>query len=261
MIGIIGGSGFYELYEKPETFKIDTPFGTTTLYRGTINGQQIIFLPRHGPNHSIPPPMINYRANIYAMRKIGVKEIIATSACGGITRKPGEIVIISDFIDMTSNRVKTFYDGTFSAEFDGKKYEGVLHANMVPPLCPRLRDELIASAKKEGIEVVPFGTYAVMDGNRYETPSEIKMLRILGADCVGMTLAPEAVLARELEICYAVIGVITNYAAGITNEPLSHEEVVETFSAKIRDIKKIILEFIRRHVPARECPYCSWLRP
>ena len=259
MIGIIGGSGFYELFENPIKLTINTPFGEAVLYKGEIEGKNIIFLPRHGPKHSVPPTMINYRANIFAMRKVGVKEIVATTACGAITRKPGEIVIISDFIDLTGARIKTFYDGKFSAEFDGKKYEGVLHANMVPPLCPRLRDEIMAAAKKEGVEIVPFGTYAAMDGNRYETPAEIRMLRILGADCVGMTLVPEAVLARELEICYAALGVMTNYAAGITNEPLSHEEVIEIFSAKIRDIKKIILEFIRRHVPAKECPYCIWL--
>ncbi|MEM2637280.1 MAG: MTAP family purine nucleoside phosphorylase [Candidatus Korarchaeota archaeon] len=259
MIGIIGGSGFYELAEDQEEQRIETPFGDVVVYKGVLFGKEIIFLPRHGIKHSIPPTKINYFANIFALRKIGVSEVISTTACGAISRRPGELVILSDFIDLTTDRKKTFYDGEFSAIFDGKKYEGVKHANMVPPFCPRLREELISVASREMIDIVPFGIYATMEGNRYETPAEIRMLRLLGADCVGMTLSPEAALARELEMCYASIGVMTNYAAGITEEPLSHEEVIEMFSRKIDLVKRIIREFVRNHQVGKECPYCRWL--
>lgn len=254
MLGIIGGSGFYKLGGREITIK--TPFGDVSLFKAIIGNKRIAFLPRHGKFHKIPPFRINYRGNIYALKSVGVKAIISTSACGGINIPPGSIVITSDFIDFTS-RVKTFFDGDFSITVDGVTLSGAIHVNMDPPFCPYLRSILLKAAEMENIHVVKKGVYAVMDGNKYETPAESRMLKTLGADMAGMTLSPEAILARELGICYANIAVITNYVGGISKKPLSHEEVVQMFKKKMKDIKRLILRAIELFDENHKCNVCN----
>lgn len=247
-IGIIGGSGLYNIegIEIIDEIEIKTPFGNPSdkLIYSKYNDFEIYFLPRHSREHSIPPHKVNYKANIYAFKILNVERIISVSAVGGITKKPNEIIITSDFIDF-SKRTITYYDGP-----------KVVHIDLTQPFCPILRECLIKSAKNLNIEVNEFGVYAQMEGPRLETPSEIKMLRILGCDVVGMTMVSEAILSRELEICYASINVVTNYAAGIKEEKLTTIEVIENMSKNLENIKKIILNSIKFIPNERNCP-CS----
>ena len=198
-------------------------------------------LKRHGLNHSIPPHKINYRANIRALKILGVKIILATGAVGLLNRefKPGELVLLNDFIDFTWGREATFFDGT------GKE---VIHVDMTNPYCLSLYNKLIDAAKSTGVPLRSEGaTYVCTQGPRFETPSEISMYRHLGADLVGMTSVPEVVLAREAEICYATVATVTNYAAGISDNPLTHQEVLERMdkaSAKIYTLLTKAIEII-----------------
>lgn len=247
-IGIIGGSGLYNIQgiEIIDEIEVKTPFGNPSdkLIYAKYNQFEIYFLPRHSRAHSIPPHKINYKANIYAFKMLNVERIISVSAVGGITKKPNEIVISSDFIDF-SKRALTYYEGP-----------KVIHIDLTQPFCPILRECLIKSAKNLNIEVNEFGVYVQMEGPRLETPSEIKMLRILGCDVVGMTMVSEAILSRELEICYASINVVTNYAAGIKEEKLTTLEVIENMKNNLENIKKIILNALEFIPNERNCP-CS----
>ncbi len=247
-IGIIGGSGLYKIegIEIIDEIEIKTPFGNPSdkLIYAKYNQFEIYFLPRHSREHSIPPHKVNYKANIYAFKMLNIERIISVSAVGGITKKPNEIIITSDFIDF-SKRTITYYDGP-----------KVIHIDLTQPFCPILRECLIKSAKNLNIEVNEFGVYAQMEGPRLETPSEIKMLRILGCDVVGMTMVSEAILSRELEICYASINVVTNYAAGIKEEKLTTIEVIENMNRNLENIKKMILNSLKFIPIERNCP-CS----
>lgn len=247
-IGVIGGSGLYKIegLDISKEIDIDTPFGkpSDSYVYAKYKNFEIFFLSRHSRNHSIPPHKVNYKANIYGFKMLNVERIIAVSAVGGITKKPGDIVITSDFVDFSS-RVNTFYDG--------KK---VVHIDLSEPFCPILRSCLIESSIALNIDVSDFGVYAQMNGPRLETPSEIRMLRMLGADIVGMTLVSEAILSRELEICYAGINVVTNYASGIKGEKLTTLEVIENMSKNLSKIQRIILNALDLIPKERNCP-CS----
>ncbi len=247
-IGIIGGSGLYKIENVNiiDEIDIDTPFGKPSdkyIYAKYENFE-IYFLSRHNREHNIPPHKVNYRANIYGFKMLGVERIIGVSAVGGITKKPGDIVISSDFIDF-SKRVNTFYDRP-----------KVIHIDLTEPFCPILRNCLIESSNELNINVYEFGVYAQMEGPRLETPSEIKMLKLLGADIVGMTMISEVILSREMEICYAGINVVTNYAAGIKNEKLTTREVIENMNRNLRKVQSIILNSLRLIPKERYCP-CS----
>ncbi|MEO0143389.1 MAG: S-methyl-5'-thioadenosine phosphorylase [candidate division WOR-3 bacterium] len=247
-IGIIGGSGLYKIegVEIIKEIEINTPFGkpSDNYIYAKYKNFEIFFLSRHSREHSIPPHKINFRANIYGFKLLNVERIIGVSAVGGITKKPGEIVITSDFIDF-SKRVNTFYDG--------KK---VIHIDVSEPFCPILRNCLIESSKKLNIDVHSFGVYVQTEGPRLETPSEIKMFRMMGADVVGMTLVSEAILSRELEICYAGINVVTNYAAGIEGKKLTTKEVIENMNKNLYKVQSIILNAFDFIPVERNCP-CS----
>lgn len=248
-IGVIGGSGLYEIQGLAVKNKksISTPFGKPSdkYLIGEIGGKEIIFLPRHGSHHAIPPHMINYRANIWGFKKLGVSRIISVNAVGGIKRslKPGDIVIPSQIIDMTKNRRSTFYDGK----------TGVVHIDFTDPYCPELGKILQKAGKNLKTTLKNGGTYTAVEGPRLETASEIKGFRIIGGDIVGMTGMPEASLARELEICYSGLCVVANFAAGISKKKLTVSEVMEAMGDANEKIKLLLKETFRLIPDERGC--------
>jgi 5'-methylthioadenosine phosphorylase len=247
-IAIIGGTGVYDpkILNNVREQVIPTPYGVVRFMSGEYAGKEIAFIPRHGSKHSIPPHLINYRANIWAMKKLGVKNIIATTAVGSLNlaMKPGNFVLIDQFLDFIKNRTTTFYEG-------GAR--GVVHVDVTTPYCPSIRAVLAETAAKLGITIHQQGTYVCTEGPRFETPAEIKMFAKFGGDVVGMTNVPEVILAREAEMCYATISMVTNFAAGISPQPLTHHEVLETMQANTENIKQLILATIKRLEPDTDC--------
>ena len=249
---IIGGTGAFtegkqdERLNNSESIEIATKYGNVTLEVIEVNGSKVALLKRHGLNHSIPPHKINYRANIMALKMLGVKKVLTTAAVGLLNRefKPGELVLLNDFIDFTHGRDSTFFDG------EGQE---VIHVDMSIPYCLFLRNKLRDAAKDTGISLVTEeATYVCTQGPRFETPAEISMYRNLGADLVGMTSVPEVVLAREAEMCYATVAIVTNYAAGISDNPLTHQEVLERMamsSEKIYTLFNKTIEIINSDEP------------
>ena len=238
-IAIIGGTGVYDpdILANVHEEQIETPYGMVSFKLGTYAGKEAAFIPRHGSHHSIPPHKINYRANIWAIKKIGVKKIIATTAVGSLNpeMKPGDFVLTDQFLDFTKNRISTFYEG-------GER--GVVHLDVTEPYCPVLRADLEREGKALGIRIHNGGTYVCTEGPRFETPAEIKMFHILGGDLVGMTNVPEVVLAHEAEMCYATISMVTNFAAGISPSKLTHREVLDTMAQSSENIKNLIMNTI-----------------
>jgi 5'-methylthioadenosine phosphorylase len=248
MLGVIGGSGVYEIdgVVIREEKRISTPFGNPSdSYRiGEISGVEVAFLPRHGSPHHIAPHKINYRANIWGFRELGAERIISVNAVGGISPrlKPGSIVILNQIIDMTEGRASTFYDE-----------EEIVHVDFTEPYCPELRTAILTAGKNAGVALKENAVYVCVNGPRLETAAEIKAFSLLGADVVGMTGMPEASLARELAICFAGIGVVTNFAAGISGNRLTTTEVVRTM-AESAEVVKALLEKTFVSIPhTRNC--------
>jgi 5'-methylthioadenosine phosphorylase len=249
-IGLIGGSGLYEIegLEISEEVSISTPYGEpSSVYKtGTISDIEVIFLPRHGEKHAIPPHKINYRANIWGFRHLGVERIISVSATGGINKEldAGNIVLLDQVIDMTMGaRPSTFYD-------EGR----VIHVDLTNPYCPEMRDLFIKASDAVKLPLKTSGTYVCSNGPRLETAGEIKFFSIAGADVVGMTAMPEAALARELEICLCGLAVVANPAAGTYEGKLTVTEVLETMKKSSDRIKALIKEAILNIPAIRSCP-------
>jgi len=206
VLGIIGGSGVYDIDGLTNTRweKIDSSFGEPSdeLLFGELNGQKIVFLPRHGRGHRIPPSGINFRANIDALKRAGVTDVISVSAVGSLKKelKPGMLVIIDQFIDRTFARNKSFFETGL-----------VAHVSMAHPVCSRLGNHLELAAKNSDIEVVRGGTYLVMEGPQFSSVAESELYRSWNCDVIGMTNMPEAKLAREAEMCYATVAMVTDY--------------------------------------------------
>ena len=206
VIGVIGGSGLYDIGGLTNTRweRVDSPFGETSdeFLFGELDGLQLVFLPRHGRGHKIPPTELNYRANIDALKRVGVTEILSLSACGSFKKDldPGTFVIVNQFIDRTFARVKSFF-GTGL----------VAHVGFGHPVCSRLGDALEAGCTALGIKAVRGGTYLAMEGPQFSTLAESKLYRSWGCDVIGMTNMPEAKLAREAEMCYATVAMVTDY--------------------------------------------------
>lgn len=236
---IIGGTGVYDpgLLENTAHRVIGTPYGEVNVEVGTYQEREIVFLARHGSDHSVAPHRINYRANIWALKALGVKHIIATNAVGSVNRtmRPGDLVILDQFLDFTKARESTFFDGDRS---------DVTHIDVTDPYCNTLRKFLISQGEKLGLNVHARGCYACFEGPRYETAAEVQMTSILGGDVVGMTNVPEVVLAREAGICYGTICMVTNMGAGISENPLTHTEVVELMSKNIASVRDLALQTI-----------------
>lgn len=244
--GIIGGSGFYRWasLESARERTIHTRWGSVTLLSGQLEGKRVHFIPRHGPKHNLPPHLLKYRANLAALAEAGAKRILATSAVGSMNpeMKPGDLVLLSDFIDFTKNRKTTYAE---------KNY--VLHIDMSDPYCPQLREVAQRSAKDIKVDLHSGGTYVCTEGARFETPAEIRAYRLLGGDVVGMTGVPEVTLARELGLCYASIAVVTNWAAGVSRSPLSPSEVNKVFTTATGRLQALIRCILRDAPPRRTC--------
>ncbi|MCP4330931.1 MAG: S-methyl-5'-thioadenosine phosphorylase [Alphaproteobacteria bacterium] len=206
VIGVIGGSGIYDIdgLSEAEWIAVDSPFGTPSdqLLRGKLGGQDVVFLPRHGRGHRIPPSQLNYRANIDALKRVGVTEILSLSACGSLREglAPGTFVLVDQFIDCTFARAKSFFDTGL-----------VAHVSMADPVCSRLGDRLAATATEIGLDVVRGGVYLAMEGPQFSSRAESELYRSWKCDVIGMTNMPEAKLAREGEMCYATVAMVTDY--------------------------------------------------
>ncbi|NWF75683.1 MAG: S-methyl-5'-thioadenosine phosphorylase [Nitrospirae bacterium] len=256
MIGIIGGSGLYEIegITINEVRELSTPYGTPSdkYIIGQFSGKDIVFLPRHGSLHCIPPHKINYRANIQGFKDIGVKRLISIGAAGGISpgMSPGTIVVPDQIIDMTKGRESTFFEGQ----------DGVIHIDLTEPYCNLMRSAILDAARNAKIEVKESATYICVEGPRLETKAEIKYFSLIGADIVGMTAMPEAVLSREAEICYAGISIVTNFAAGINEKRLTATEVVDMMKNRSQQIKDILKELLKIIPIERNCSCSEALR-
>jgi len=243
-VALIGGTGLEDLLEEAKKIRIGTPYGLPPpISIGEIDGKPLAFLPRHGVHHSIPPHKVNYQANVYALHQIGVERIIATNAVGAINAKfrPGNLVVPHDLVDFTKLRRFTFYDDT-----------PVTHIDMSQPYCPDVRRFLIEAAREYSVRVWDQAVLVCTEGPRYETPAEIEMFRRLGCDAVGMTGAPEAVLARELEMCYATLCFVSNMAAGM-QKGLTVSEVAEVAKKRMPVIRQILRETIKNLPEDRSC--------
>lgn len=247
-IGIIGGTGVYDpkILTSISEEKVKTEFGEIAVKIGEYQGVQVAFLPRHGENHSVPPHKVNYRGNILALKKLGVERIMATGAVGSLNleMRPGEFVLVDQFMDFTKARVQTFFE-------DGER--GVVHIDVTDPYCPELRKVMANAAASLNMPVKTKGTYVCTEGPRFETPAEIKMYSSLGGDLVGMTSVPEVVLAREAEICYATVAMVTNFAAGISPTPLTHAEVLDAMKQNNENLKRLIMRAIEIMPEERSC--------
>lgn len=238
-IGMIGGTGIYDpdIFEIKEERKIFTPYGEPSdkITIGNLDGKNIAFISRHGKGHRLPPHKINFRANIWALKELGVKKILAPSAVGSlkVKFKPGNIVLPDQYIDFTKNREYSFYDGGI-----------VCHISQAEPFCPNLRE--IASA---GLENLSFnyhnkGTYTCIEGPRFSTIAESNYYRrVLNADIIGMTLVPECILAREMEMCYLPISTITDYDVW-SKVHVNSKDIIETLNKNVKKIRKLLLNII-----------------
>jgi 5'-methylthioadenosine phosphorylase len=238
-VAVIGGSGVYDpqLLDNVQDKEIETIYGKAKVAIGTYKGIEVAFMARHGSGHSVPPGKINYRANIQALKDIGVEHVISTSAVGSLQQDvpPGTFVLLNNFLDFTKAREATFFDGGV---------RGVAHVDVTNPYCPTLGPSIFKQAKEMGINILETGTYVCCEGPRYETGAEVKLYSSFGGTVVGMTNVPECVLAREAELCYQTICIVTNYAAGISPTKLTHKEVVELMAENIEALKKLVFTVI-----------------
>ncbi len=247
-IGIIGGSGLYELegLENIEEIDINTPFGKPSdkFIKGELEGKTLIFLARHGRGHRIPPMNLNFRANIYGMKVLGVNRIISISAVGSMKEeiKPGDMVVVNQFIDRTYGRISTFFTDKI-----------VAHISFAEPVCPELSDILYKASKKIVERTHKNATYICINGPQFSTKAESNVYRTWGVDVIGMTNVNEAKLAREAEICYATLALATDYDCWKENNIVSAEEVIKVIKQNVENAKKVIIEAVKMLDFEREC--------
>ncbi|MBP1744263.1 MAG: 6-oxopurine nucleoside phosphorylase [Firmicutes bacterium] len=247
---IIGGTGVTDssFFENQQSMNVDTPFGSVEVMKADRGDNEVFFLERHTKGHKLTPSQVNYKGNIYALKKLGIDFVVATTAVGGVQNcRVGDFVILDQFIDFTKNRELTYF---------GEKGSGVVHMDMTEPYCSTLRRALAESMERCGARYVDKGTYVCTEGPRFETPAEINMFKILGGDVVGMTNVPEVVLAREMGLHYATISLVTNYAAGISETALSHKEVLECMDEMAGALRSVLLDLIDSMKPEIICS-CS----
>ncbi|MCQ4406976.1 MAG: S-methyl-5'-thioadenosine phosphorylase, partial [Sulfolobaceae archaeon] len=240
-IGIIGGSGLYDpgIIKDAREVKVYTPYGEPSDYIivGKVEGRSVAFLPRHGRGHRIPPHKINYRANVWAMKELGVKFLISVSAVGSLRLdyKPGDFVVPDQFIDMTKKRDYTFFDGPV-----------VAHVSMAEPFCESLRRVIVSASKDLNITTHDRGTYICIEGPRFSTRAESRVWKeVFKADIIGMTLVPEVNLACEAQLCYATIAMVTDYDV-FAEIPVTAEEVTRVMAENTEKVKRLLYEVIKR---------------
>ncbi|MEM2954982.1 MAG: S-methyl-5'-thioadenosine phosphorylase [Candidatus Nanoarchaeia archaeon] len=247
-ICVIGGTGAYseDFLEKPKKIDVKTPYGkpSSKIVVGNYKGRQVAFLFRHGEKHTIPPHKVNYLANIFALKKLGVERIIATAAVGSLREemKPGDIVLPDQFIDMTKQRKLTFYDGP-----------KVAHVSLADPFCSEMRNTAIDVINNLQFPLHTKGTYVCIEGPRFSTRAESHFFRMIKADIIGMTLVPEVILAREQEICYLTLATVTDYDCWREGEAVSAEEVVKIMRQNTDKVKKIIEKLLLKIPKERDC--------
>jgi 5'-methylthioadenosine phosphorylase len=235
-VGVFGGSGFYSFLDDVEEVAVDTPYGPPSdrFFIGDVGGTRVAFLPRHGRNHHLPPHAIPYRANVWAMREIGVQRLIGPCAAGSLDRDvpPGSFVVCDQFVDRTSGRADTFYGGP-----------DVRHVSAADPYCPSLRDLIVRTGRAQDIDVRDGGTMVVISGPRFSTRAESAWFASMGWQVVNMTGYPEAWLARELGLCYANVSLITDYDVGTPGAdaaPVSHDAVLAVFAANLARVRDLL---------------------
>jgi len=249
-IGIFGGSGFYSLLESAQAMSVDTPYGSPSapLTVGEIGGRRVAFLPRHGAKHEFPPHRINYRANISAFKQMGVSRVLGPCAAGSLKAKvtPGSFVLCNQLVDRTRHRADSFYNGPETT-----------HISFADPYCPELRKLAFAAAKKLGIDVRERGTVVVIEGPRFSTRAESAWFQRQGWEVINMTQYPEALLAREMEMCYLNISLITDYDVGLEGDsnvkPVTHEEVIRVFNENNEKLKRLLFALVPQIPPEPSC--------
>jgi 5'-methylthioadenosine phosphorylase len=246
-LAVIGGSGLYALIEEAEDYSIDTPYGSTSdpVTIAEVAGRRVAFLPRHGRNHQHPPHRIPYRANLWALRELGVTQILAPCAVGGLRAElgAGSFVVPDQLIDRTSGRAQTFYD------------TGAVHVSFADPYCPSGRAAVLATGRTQGLDVTDGGTMVVIEGPRFSTRAESRWYAAAGGTLVNMTGHPEAVLARELALCYTAIALVTDLDAGVEGDHgVTQEEVFRVFAENTERMRTLLLATLATLPAERGCP-------
>jgi 5'-methylthioadenosine phosphorylase len=247
-VGVFGGSGFYSLFDESEEVAVETPFGdpSAPVTIGRIGDVDVAFLPRHGVKHQFPPHKVNFRANIWALKELGVERVIGPCAAGSLRRdvKPGDFVVCDQLVDRTAGRADTFYDGPVTT-----------HITFADPYCPELRRLTIDAARTNDITVHERGTVVTIQGPRFSTRAESKWFQDAGWEVINMTQYPEAYLARELEMCYVNVSLITDYDVGVEGEEeaVSHEAVLEVFNANLDKLRTLLSSLVPTIPEERTC--------
>jgi len=249
-IGVIGGTGFYKFLEIEEELRPKTPYGPPSgrVKISSVGGRRVAFLPRHGEHHEFPPHMVPYRANLHALKQAGAERVLGPCAVGSLRPevRPGDFVVCDQFVNFTNGRKDTFFDGPETT-----------HVSSADPYCPELRKAIFKAAAEVGIEVKRSGTVVVIQGPRFSTRSESKFFRSQGWDIINMTQYPEAILARELEMCYANISLVTDYDVGVEGDPkvkaVSNDEVMRVFDKNLGRLRELLMKTIELTPAERSC--------
>ena len=251
-VGVFGGSGFYNFLEDIEEIRVETPYGmpSDNIFLGKIGQTKVAFMPRHGRNHTILPHMINYRANVWAMKSIGVERVISPCAAGSLQKHgaPGDFVICDQFVDWTDGRKSTIFEGPI-----------VTHPSPADLYCPEMRELAIKTAEKQGITVHKTGTVVVINGPRFSTKAESKFFTNQGWEVINMSAFPENYLVKEMDMCPLNISLITDYDAGLVGDvaPVSHHAVMEVFNSNLENLKNVLFEMIENMPEERTVCGCG----
>ena len=254
-VGIFGGSGFYSFLDDVEEVKVDTPYGepSAPISLGSIEGRRVAFLPRHGHGHTLPPHMINYRANAWALKDLGVTRVIGPCAAGSLKREvqPGEFVVSDQLVDRTTGRKDTFYEGPVTT-----------HVSFADPYCPEMRPLALSIGREQGITMHDGGTVVTIQGPRFSTRAESKWFQDAGWEVINMTQYPEAYLCRELEMCYVNIALITDYDVGVPGHEaaVTHEEVLRVFTENNDKLRNLLFALVPQIPAERNCPCATALK-
>jgi 5'-methylthioadenosine phosphorylase len=254
VIGVFGGSGFYEFLEGAEEIELETPYGAPSapLVVGELGGTRVAFLPRHGRRHELPPHRIPYRANLWALREVGVRRVIGPCASGALTAelRLGEFVVCDQFVDRTWGREDSFYDGPETT-----------HVSAADPYCPDLRRVLVETAAELGVPARDGGTVVVVQGPRFSTRAESRWFAAMGWHVINMTAYPEGHLARELELCYANVSMVTDHDVGVEGQdPVDADTVMRVFNENNERLRRLLLAAIPRIAPQPEDVCATALR-
>ena len=252
-IGVFGGSGFYDFLERTEMVEVDTPYGAPSAppVIGEVGGRRVAFIPRHGADHRFPPHRIPYLANVWAMKELGVGRVFGPNACGSLQRhvEPGHFVICDQLVDRTRSRPHTYYDGPVST-----------HISFADPYCNVMRGVAIDAARSLEIAMHDRGTVVVVEGPRFSTRAESAWFAGAGWEVINMTQYPECVLARELELCYANISLITDYDVGVEGvPPVTNDEVIRVFGENNAKLRDLLFAAIPALPETRDCPCATAL--